>query len=381
MVGARIVDPLIIPIADDLNARTSDASLMLAAFTLSYACSQLILGPVADRHGALRVMFFAIAACALFTAACGFARGMPGLLAMRACAGAASAGLIPACMAYIGGSVPYNVRQVTLGRFLTGIVMAQVIAGPVGGVIGQVAGWRAVFMIIAAFAVLLLVILRLTMVRLPEPVRTAYSSRAQNYLRLAQSKTSRMLLLATLAEGAFLAGVFPFIAPFLSSRLGLSYAEAGVLVAGFGLGAFTYTRLARKLLIRLGEPGLVLTGGLLTALGLAALTLIDASRPAVLGIEAALGLGYFMMHGVLQVRATELLPDARSTAVGAFVFMLFTGQAAGTAIMSFMMVHAGFRAAFLTNASIVLCLAVWISQFLLTHHPPLNKEGRPAQAS
>ena len=32
-------------------------------------------------------------------------------------------------------------------------------------------------------------------------------------------------------------------------------------------------------------------------------------------VELALGLGFFMLHSVLQARATEMLPQARATAV------------------------------------------------------------------
>ena len=46
---------------------------------------------------------------------------------------------------------------------------------------------------------------------------------------------------------------------------------------------------------------------------------------------AALGLGYYMLHNTLQTNATQMLPEARGTAV-AFSSALFLGQTAGVAL-------------------------------------------------
>ena len=62
--------------------------------------------------------------------------------------------------------------------------------------------------------------------------------------------------------------------------------------------------------------------------------------------QIAIGFGYYMMHTVLQSRATELMPEARSTSVAAFVFMLFLGQALGALAFGAAIAAWGYRAAF-----------------------------------
>ena len=80
-------------------------------------------------------------------------------------------------------------------------------------------------------------------------------------------------------------------------------------------------------------------------------------------VEFALGLGYFMLHTVLQARATELLPDARSTAVSSFVFMLFTGQSLGALASGTVIGWGGYSIAFGIDASLLSCSAsaLWAS--------------------
>jgi len=358
--GARVVDPLLHAISTDFSVTVPQVSIVIAAFTLPYGLNQLILGPVGDRFGKLRVMLGALVGYALFTGLCALATSLPGLTLMRACAGAASAGLIPVGMAYIGDAVPYEQRQVTLSRFLTGIVLAQTLAGPVGGVFGQYVGWRGVFLVLSALAVALSVALARRIRGLPDRRNPGRMINPDNYRRMAANPVGRLVLLAAALDGALFVGCFPYVAPYLHEHFGLSYAMAGLILACFGLGAWAYIRMARPMLARLGEGGMILAGGVLMAAGL----LLSAAGTAwwlFIPVELALGLGFFMLHGVLQARATELLPQARATAVATFACLLFLGQSAGALMFGILIAHYDYPAAFAADAVAVLLLTVWLA--------------------
>ncbi len=361
--GARIVDPLLHAIATDFSVSVPDLWVVIAAFTLPYGLNQLVLGPVGDRFGKLRVMLGALVGYALFTGACALASDLAGLAVLRACAGAASAGLIPVGMAYIGDAVPYDQRQVTLSKFLTGIVLAQTLAGPVGGVFGQYIGWRGVFLVLAALAVLVAAAFARRIRGLPDRRSPGRMFDPGNYLRMAAHRTGRLVLLAAVLDGALFVGCFPYIAPYLHERFGLGYAQVGLILACFGLGAWSYTRLARPLLARLGEGGLALAGGLLMAAALA--PAMASLRPWLfVPVELALGLGFFMLHSVLQARATEMLPQARATAVAAFACLLFLGQSMGALLMGAAIARFGYKPAFLLDAGCVVLLTLWLARML-----------------
>lgn len=363
--GARVIDSLLHVVATDFDLSVPQVSVVIAAFTLPYGLNQLVLGPVGDKFGKLRVLLASLVGYVVFTGACALAPDLPSLALLRACAGAASAGLIPVCMAYIGDAVPYEQRQVVLSRFLTGIVVAQVLAGPLGGVFGQYVGWRGVFLVLAALALVVAAALAFRIRRLPDRRSGGRMFRLDTYADLLRHRTGRLILIGAALDGALLTGCFPFVAPYLHERFGLSYAEVGLVVACFGLGAWAYTTQAKAILRRLGEGGLVLAGGLL----MAASILLAAAAPwwwLFPAMQAALGLGFFMLHSVLQARATEMLPDARATAVATFAFMLFLGQSLGALLVAFGIAHIGYAATFLLDSAAIVLLTAWLA-WLIRH--------------
>ena len=366
--GSRVVDPVLHPIATEFGVGVPDLWILISAFTLPYGLAQLVLGPIGDRVGKLRVLLAAIGGYAVFTAACALCTTLPALVLLRACAGAASAGLIPVCVAYISDAVPYDQRQVVLGRFLSGVVVAQVVSGPLGGVFGQYLGWRGVFWVLSGLALAVGFALVVRLRGLTDRRSAGRVFNPENYVRMLTHRTGRWILLAGVLDGALIVGCFPFLAPYLHEHFGLSYAQAGLVLACFGFGALTYTRLARWLLRRLGEGGMVLAGGIGIA-GALAVGSWTSSWPVFVGVEWLLGLSFFLVHGVLQARSTEMLPQARTTAVAAFACLLFLGQSAGALLISAAIARWDYKVAFLLDATAVLAFTLWLSRFLRRVEP------------
>ena len=354
--GARVVDALLDVIARDFSVSIPVVALVLAAFTIPYGLLQLVVGPVADRVGKARVLTGALVAYATATAACAFAPNIETLTVLRALSGGASAGLIPVCLAYIGDSTAYHERQVTLSRFLSGVVLAQILAGPIGGAFGEFVSWRGVFLVLAASALVLAASFTLYLRRYP-PMPPAKLQ--QRSLAGLIQRSSASLLLLTAFDGVVFTGTVPFIAPFLHEEFGLSYAATGLVLACFGLGSLAYIRGAKRIIPLFGERGLVLAGGAVAAGGM---VLAATGTDALLYIpaEILLGLGYFMLHSVLQARATEMLPGARSTATSGFAFMLFMGQAVGALLCAQGIRMAGYRGIFAVDAAAMLILGLML---------------------
>ncbi len=202
-------------------------AIVLAAFTIPYGALQLVVGPLGDRIGKPRVLVFALVGYALATAGCAFAASLTELTLLRAAAGACSAGLIPVCLAYIADGTSYEVRQITLSRFLTGVVLAQMLAGPVGGAFGQFVSWRGVFLLLSAAALALaaLFLLRLDDLSQKPP---GQSVAIGTYAGLLQPGPRR-LLLATLVDGGGVRRHLPLRRPLPAReiRLALRGGRAG----------------------------------------------------------------------------------------------------------------------------------------------------------
>jgi predicted MFS family arabinose efflux permease len=359
--GMRLLDPLLPMLAREFGVGLGAVAPLIGGFALAYGLGQLAAGPLGDALGKLRVAGIALALYAATLFGASLAGDLGTLLAIRVLSGLAAAATIPLFIAQIGDEVPYADRQAAIGRFLMGMVMSNLLAGPISGVVAEAAGWRASFLVLAALgtAITLFFAWRLG-AGWRAPGRGAGGIGLGMFLRLFGRPAGRRLMLAAAADGLlWFGGAFPFVASLLIERFHLSAAEAGVIAASFGLGAFVYTRAAAPMVRVLGERGLVLWGSLGMAACFAALALAPHWGVALVA-QALVGMLFFMVHGVLQARATEALPEARGTAVAGFAMALFLGQALGAVVFGAIIAEIGFREAFLTAAFGTVGLAFWI---------------------
>ena len=368
--GMRLLDPLLPLLARDFGVSVSAVSGLVAGFVLGYGLVQFGAGPLGDRFGKAPVACAALLLYGVALLLCALAAGLPMLVALRAASGFFAGAVIPLLMAELGDTVAYAERQAVLGRFATGMVMAQLLAGPAAGVLAELADWRLPFLLLGLFALGVGAVLarRLLGPELRSRWRDAGGARSGarggvfGYAALLRARAGRRLLGVAFLNGFFLfGGAFPFVGAFLVEAFGRNAAEAGVIVAGFGLGAFAYTRLARWLVRRFGERRLLLLGGVGLSLGLGALA-VASGWALVAALQVFLGLAFYMFHGVLQVRATEALPEARGTAVTAFALALFLGQGAGSLVFGLGLATVGYRGAFALAGAGVLALALWARQ-------------------
>jgi predicted MFS family arabinose efflux permease len=379
--GMRLLDPLLPFVAGSLHVTVAGASVLIASFMLPYGLGQAVLGPLGDRLGKLRVVCVSLTLYGIFVTTCAAASGMTVLVVLRAASGLFAGAAIPLMMAYIGDVVPYAERQATLGRFLTGMVMAQMLTGPVSGVIAEHGGWRVSFLVLGLFAVAVGATLALrigkVLWQVPDRPGLAAVPGPVAYLRLLKRPVGRWLLLSAFFDGLCLfGGAFPYVGAFLIDEFGLGSASAGLIVAGFGAGAFVYTRFARGLVRRFGEGNLLLFGGCGLAAGLAGMALAP-NWPVATAFQVLTGLMFYMFHGVLQARATEALPEARGAAVSAFALALFMGQGVGALAFGALLSVSGYRAGFMAVA--ITMVVVTISSRAGLANLPTPVPGIPPQ--
>jgi predicted MFS family arabinose efflux permease len=233
-------------------------------------------------------------------------------------------------------------------------------------VLGETFGWRASFLALALVATIGAALFALHLRGAAPPAGAGSAPGVTGFARILARAPGRRLMAAAFLDGMLLfGGVFPFVASYLIGDFGLSAAEAGLATAVFGLGSFVYTRTAPGLVRRMGERRMVAGGGLGLGLCFAAFALAPVWWVVVLA-HAAAGLLFFMLHGVLQARATEALPEARGTAVAAFAMSLFLGQSLGAPLFGALIAAAGFEPAFGLGAVGIAALGFWIRAAVIT---------------
>lgn len=329
-LATRATDPVIADIAMDFGTTAAQAALLGTAYTLPFALVQPILGPVADSVGKRRVVSICVALLAVMLLGSAMAGSLGWLMAARALSGAAAGGMMPLTLAIMADAVPLKDRQVALSRMLVFGISGQIAGGAIAGPVAAVAGWRGMLLLCALAAVVGAVALLLaSRGAAPEPV-TRYDPvvAAKRYRSILANPNAIPLYLTVAAEGGLVFGSFPFLAPLMIARGIGGTTEAGLAIGAFGVGGLAYAAMARPLLARFGQAGVVRIGGAVGAIAL----LGFAVAPAFWVMVASgflLGNAFYMIHNAIQTRATELSPQFRGSAVSLHAFSFFSGQSLG----------------------------------------------------
>ena len=363
----RVADPLLPQVADEFQVSAGEASIVTTAFALAYGLCQLVYGALGDRFGKYRLVTLMTLASALTTACATFADSLALLGVARFVSGATAAAIVPLSMAFVGDHVPYQGRQAVLARFLTGTILGLVAGQVLGGTLGELVGWRAVFLLLGALFLLFggLLALEVRSSRVPAPLLTTSISPAailSGYRLLLGRAWARVILLTVFVEGFLFYGAFAFIGAWLHARFDLGYAIIGLVLSAFGLGGLLYAATVRRLIGWLGERGLSLGGGVVLAAGFVMIGLgpLWTMAPAI----TLLGLGMYMLHATLQTHATQMAPEARGLAVSTFANALFVGQAAGVWLAGVTIDRIGYPPVFVALGLALALLGAWFALLL-----------------
>jgi predicted MFS family arabinose efflux permease len=354
----RCVDPLIPQIAMGFGLDTATVVLLSTAYALPYALAQPMLGSIGDTLGKTRVLKVSLVA----SAAAGFlgavAPDFAVLMVSRVLVGVLSAGIFPIALAIAGDLVPVQRRQIAFGRLLAAAMLGNVMGSPLAGVIADTVGWRGVFALVATLALVAFVAVQIGFRGLALDTRSRFDvpTVMAGYRAVLRNPLAKFCYAAVFIEGVFVYGLFPFVATFLAARGEGRAVIAGVVIAGFAIGGFIYSATVPLLVGRLGERRLMLGGGLFMALGVSS-TALGLAWPFEIVVFMVLGLGFYSLHGVIQVYVSELAPASRGLAVALHGSCFFLGQALGPIVYRVGFEQAGVGPSTLVGAMVLLTTA------------------------
>jgi predicted MFS family arabinose efflux permease len=355
----RMLDPIVPLAAADLAVTTSDVALLSTAYALPYGLFQLIWGPLGDRYGKVHVARFAVIGLGLTIIATALAPTYTSMLAARFVSGAIGGAIIPLGLATIGDRIALDRRQAFLSRFMLAVILGSMIGGFLTGVLADYVAWR---MVLLGYGLTTLAIgIGLSAVRLVDhgkpDIDLSPFGLTRRYGSILARPRPAVLLAIVFTEGLLVFGIIPFLAPYLHGERGASFGAIGVIIAGFGLGGVLFSLLVSLILPRVGPYGGIGLGGALIAA--ATLAYPFAFPIAVYGVLWMLaGFGFYMMHNALQVRATEMAPDARGSAFSLFAFSFFAGQGVGPVVGGVLAPTIGYAPTIATMGGSMLLLGL-----------------------
>lgn len=164
--------PALPNIGESLNvARENDRQLVVVAYFLGFASTQLFWGPLADRFGRKPILAAGVILYIIFSLLCAFAWSFPLLIAGRVAMGASAAVTRVLVVAMVRDLFEGEVMARIMSLVFMVFMVVPVLAPSIGQLILLFAPWRAIFLLLGAYG---LIMLAWSSLRLPETLHPEY---------------------------------------------------------------------------------------------------------------------------------------------------------------------------------------------------------------
>jgi predicted MFS family arabinose efflux permease len=374
-LSARALDPVLPHVASDFSVSIATAAGFASVFAFTFAIIQPVLGAAADLFGKARLAVICLVLLGIANILGSLSSSFSLLFATRILAGIGAGGVFPIALSLTSDLVGPDKRQVAIGRTLAGSMSGNLLGASLSGLIGDLLGWRGVLGFLGTLAVVasIAVALGFRGSKLSRaPANMDFAVLRHGYRTIFANPNARVCYSAVFIEGCCVLGLFPYIASFLFEQGVTSLSIGGLVIAGFAVGGLFYTLTVSRVLPLLGVNRMMIAGATLMATQLAIVAFGPRWQFQALDF-VLLGLGFYMIHGSLQVFASELSEEARATALALHSFFFFMGQTIGPIAYGFGLFHAGKIPTMLTSAVIIVVLGFVCARLL--------RQTRPADAT
>ena len=336
-MGMHMFVPALPEAARGLATTAGEMQMAISIYIIGLAFGQLVYGPVSDAFGRRPLLMTGLALYTLGGIAAALAPGLRTLLAARlvqalgGCAGLALGRAIVRDTTHADTAV----RQLALLNLM--VMVGPGLAPVVGGAVSAIAGWRAIFVLLAVSGA---ITLWFTWRLLPETSRASGTFGVGVLLRdYRELLTSRTFVGFALGGGCATTSVYAFLsaAPFifideLHQPVHMVGVYAGLMVLGMAVGNAVTSRLAQSVpaarLIRIG-------GALSLASALVLLAIVLSGHLAVLntiGVMLFFTCGCGMTSPAALAKAVSVNPRLVGSASGLYGFTQMGIGAACTAL-------------------------------------------------
>jgi MFS transporter, ACDE family, multidrug resistance protein len=318
-MGIGLVDPILKPIADNLDASPSQVSLLFTSYMAVMGVAMLITGVVSSRIGPKRTLLLGLVIIIAGAGLAGMSDTVMQIVGWRALWGLGNALFIATALATIVNSAKGSVAQaIILYEAALGLGIA---VGPlVGGVLGSIS-WRGPFFGVSALMAFALVI---TAFLLPATPR---AERATTLADPFRALRHRGLLGVAITALLYNFGFFTLLA-FTPFPLDMTAHQIGLIFFGWGLAlAFTSVVVAPRLQHRFGTVRVLILNLIAFTAVLAAMAVWTDSKVALASGVVIAGLFIGINNTLITETVMKAAPVERGVASAAYSFLRFGGAA------------------------------------------------------
>jgi len=281
------------------------------------------------------------------------------LLAGRVLLGIALGGFWTMSAATVMRLVPEKSIPRALSILFSGVSAATIFAAPLGSYLGDVIGWRDVFLLASLLGVLALVVQFLTLPKMPP--------RGRATLRTLVEVISRprmkfgLFSLVLIITGHF--ALFTYVRPFLENITGVATAGVSGILLGFGLANFIGTYVGGALVARSLRMTIALMPMIMGLAGIGMVTIQGAIVPTTV-LVAIWGMAFGGVPVAWSTWITRTVPDEAESGGGLLVAGFQLAIATGSGVGGLLFDASGALGVFtiagmlLVGASIIVTLGL-----------------------
>jgi predicted MFS family arabinose efflux permease len=329
---ALVISPLLEDIADDFGTGVDAAGLSVSVYGLAVAIVAPAAGWVADRVSRRGAILWGLVVFAVAGAFCAVAPSLLSLVAGRALCGVGSGLFLPAAYAWVGDEVPYESRARVMGWVIAGWALALVAGVPLGGLIGELAGWREALAVLAGLAAVATILAVRLLPAGSGAARTGDDAARIGLRRALGEPAVRWLLAVNLLDMLAFYGVYTYLGSFLREELDVRSGVAGALILAYGAGVALMS-VNGGVIDRVGKARFA-------TLTLVVLTVVYLGLPWLAAVPVALVVALVLMGTqqagfltAMATLATNAMPEGRGAVVALMSCTTYVGVTLGAAVM------------------------------------------------
>ena len=318
-MGIGLVDPILKPIADNLNASPSQVSLLFTSYMAVMGVAMLITGVVSSRIGPKNTLLLGLVIIIAGAGLAGMSATVMEIVGWRALWGLGNALFIATALATIVNSAKGSVAQaIILYEAALGLGIA---VGPlVGGVLGSIS-WRGPFFGVSALMAVALVVTVFLLPSTPRP------ERATSLIDPFRALRHRGLLAVSVTALLYNFGFFTLLA-FTPFPLDMDAHQIGLIFFGWGVAlAFTSVVVAPRLQHRFGTVPTLVVNLLALTVTLAVMAIGTDSKAVLATCVVVAGLFIGVNNTLITETVMKAAPVERGVASAAYSFLRFGGAA------------------------------------------------------
>jgi DHA1 family multidrug resistance protein-like MFS transporter len=361
IIGFGVLFPVLPLYAEGMGASPAQVGLTVAAYSYVTAVALIPFGMLSDRVGHRRIVVAGLLISSLAPLLYPLADSLTQLNVVRAFHGLASAMLLPAAVALVLSSVSAERCGEALGWFGLSTQSALVVGPALGGLLLSHYGFTASFYACAVLSSLglILVLFRWKTIQAVTSVEAPIPS---SFGWLKQPKVFAGLVAPfffTMGSGTILTFM-----PLYSEALGITAAQAGIIVAALYAGSALLRLPGGKLSDRIGRGPVILAGLAISGIAMISISFVGF-LPGLIAMAVCYGVGMGLAMSAAYALVADLTsPSLRGLTMGLTTSFLHGGLAFGPTIMGVVAGMSDYPTMFrISTLSLVLG---WVVVFSLT---------------